>query len=142
MQNVFINGVQPSWASVKVNMLGRTVTGVKALNYSDDQDKENIYGAGNRPIARGEGNFNPEASIELLEFETRAILAALPVGDTLQDIPPFDIVVTFKPKNSPLLRTDIIKNAQFRTNGMSLEQGAAEMSNSHELIISHVEFNV
>jgi len=138
----FINGKQPSWGSIKINFLGRTATGVKSIDYSNSKTKENIYGAGDKPVARGDGNDEPSASMELSEFETRAIMSALPDGDTLQDIPPFDIVVTFKPKNSALLRTDIIRNCEFVSNGISSSQGDTEISHSHELITSHIDYNV
>jgi len=142
MAQPFINGIQPSWGSIKVNMLGRTVSGIKKITYADPQDKENIYGAGNHPIARGEGNFNPTGSMDLLEFEARALMDQLPPGQRLQDIPPFDIVVTFKPKNQDLLRTDIIRNAQFKSNGIDVGNGTTEIMHTHELIISHINYNV
>tara|TARA_R110002111_G_scaffold103084_1_gene159690 strand:- start:452 stop:880 length:429 start_codon:yes stop_codon:yes gene_type:complete len=142
MAQPFINGVQPSWGSIKVNLLGRTVSGIKKINYSDPQNKEHIRGAGNHPIGRGDGDFDPTAGLEFIEFETRALMDALDEGERLQDIPPFDIVVTFKPKNSPLLRTDIIRNAQFLSNGIDTSQGDTELVHNHDLIISHIDWNV
>jgi len=142
MAQPFINGVQPSWGSIKVNMLSRTLTGIKSIDYSDTQSKEHIMGAGNHPVARGDGNFDPQASFELLEFEKRALEASLAPGQRLQDIPPFDIVVTFQPKNQPLLRTDIIRNCQFKSNGIAVTQGDTEISHTHEMITSHIDWNV
>jgi len=142
MAQPFINGVQPSWGSIKVNLLSRTVSGIKKITYADAQAKEHIRGAGNHPIARGDGNVDPTASIDLLEFETRAIMNSLAPGQNLQDIPPFDIVVTFQPKNQQLLRTDIIRNCQFKSNGIDVSQGDTEMMHSHELITSHIDYNV
>ena len=39
------------WNSVKVVMLGRQVEGITALSYKDSKEKENIYGAGEYPVA-------------------------------------------------------------------------------------------
>lgn len=138
----FINGVQPSWGSIKINLLSRTVTGVKNIEYSDPQTKEHIMGAGNHPVGRGNGNYEPTASLELLEFETRGIMSSLPPGERLQDIPPFNIVVTYQPRNQKLLRTDIIRNCQFKSNGVTASQGDTELTHTHEMICSHIDYNV
>ena len=52
------------WNSVKVVMLGRQVEGITALSYKDSKEKDNIYGAGEFPVGRGEGNYKAEASSE------------------------------------------------------------------------------
>ena len=57
------------WNSVKVVMLGRQVEGITALSYKDSKEKDNIYGAGEFPVGRGEGNYKAEASITLLKEE-------------------------------------------------------------------------
>lgn len=65
------------WNSVKVVMLGRQVEGITALSYKDSKEKENIYGAGEFPVGRGEGNYKAEASITLLKEEVNALQLAL-----------------------------------------------------------------
>ena len=65
------------WNSVKVVMLGRQVEGITALSYKDSKEKDNIYGAGEFPVGRGEGNYKAEASITLLKEEVNALQLAL-----------------------------------------------------------------
>ena len=83
------------WNSVKVVMLGRQVEGITALSYKDSKEKENIYGAGEFPVGRGEGNYKAEASITLLKEEVNALQLALGAGKRLTDIEPFDIPVMY-----------------------------------------------
>ena len=40
---------------IHIFMLGRQVEGITALSYKDSKEKENIYGAGEFPVGRGEG---------------------------------------------------------------------------------------
>lgn len=135
-----INGVNHSWASIKINMLGRTVIGVSKITYDDDTVLENNYGAGNMPVSRGVGNYTAKASIELHQAETVAIqAAALQNGiERVQDIPPFDVVVAYVPTGSNQLVTDVIKNCQFKTNGRDVSQGDTLIKHSHELVVSHI----
>lgn len=134
----FINGVQYSWASISMNILGRTVTGVTAISYGDDQNKENIYGAGSQPIARGRGNIEPTASITLMQFEVEGIEDAVIPG-RIQDIPPFDITVQYMDANGDV-RTNIIRNAEFKNNGRDHSQGDTSSETQFELIVSHINW--
>ena len=91
-----INGIQHSWASVRMVLLGRTVTGVVSINYEDSLNLENNYGAGNMPESRGVGNYEAKCSIELFQHEVVGIQQSI-LGSRLHEIDPFDIVVTFLP---------------------------------------------
>lgn len=135
-----INGVNHSWASIKINLLGRTPSGISKITYDDASDLVNNYGAGEMPVSRGKGNYTAKASIELHQAETVAIqAAALAQGITrLQDIPPFDIVVAYVPTGSQTLVTDVIKNCQFLTNGRDVSQGDTLIKHAHDLVISHI----
>ena len=131
-----INGVRHSWASISINMLGRTVTGVAKIDYDDNQNYENIYGAGTMPVHRGKGNYEAKASIELYQYEVVGIQEA--AGGRITDIDPFDIVVVYKPTGSDALVTDIIRNVQIKTNVRSVDQGATHIKVPLELIVSDI----
>ena len=135
-----INGTRHSWASVDLNLLGRTVSGVTAINYGDSQNKENVYGAGKYPVARGKGNYEATAALTLLGFEVDAILRAAGPGKRLTDIAPFDIVVTFLPDGQDALVTHVIRNCEFRDNKREISQGDTSVSVSLELITSHIDW--
>jgi hypothetical protein len=68
-----INGVTPSWANIVVNISGVPVLGITAINYEDKQNTENVYGAGQRPVARGYGRIECSGNITLLRDEIEAL---------------------------------------------------------------------
>jgi hypothetical protein len=140
MSTPFINGKRHSWASIKLNMLGRDVTGFTAISYGDSVEKENLYGAGQMPIARGEGNYEAKASITLYNWEVNAILAALGPGRRLTDIDPFDITVVFMPKGQAGLVTHVIRNCEFVNNDIDVSQGDTSIPVELELLPSHIEW--
>lgn len=137
MAVAFANGVQHSWASVEFFMLGRIVTGISEIKYQDTVAMENNYGAGNMPVSRGIGDYTPEASIKIEKYEAEAIMDAAG-GLRLQDIPPFDIVVAYRSTPNAPIRTDTIKNAQFKTNMRDMKSGDTKIDVAIDLIISHV----
>lgn len=140
MAQPLINGKQHSWASVKINMLGRSITGVKSINYEDTIEKENNYGAGQFPDHRGVGNYSATASITLYQYEVQAIQTAA-LGMRLQQIPMFDIIVSHSNDNGITVETDIIRNVEFKTNVRALNQGDAMSEVSIELITSHIDWH-
>ncbi len=82
---VMINGVVHSWSNLVVNVAGMVVTGITVLNYNDEQQIDDIYGAGQKPIGRGYGRITSSGSITLLREEIESLRAASSTG-RLQDI--------------------------------------------------------
>ncbi|MAX78904.1 MAG: hypothetical protein CL843_01865 [Crocinitomicaceae bacterium] len=136
-----VNGTRHSWASVELNIMGRVVTGVTEISYSDTQTKENIYGAGKYPVARGRGNYEATASITLLSYEVDAIQTAAGEGKRLQDIEPFDIVVTYLKEGQSELVTHYIRDCEFTNNAREMAQGDTSISVSLELTPSHIKWS-
>ena len=101
------------WNSVKVVMLGRQVEGITALSYKDSKEKDNIYGAGEFPVGRGEGNYKAEA---------------------------FDIPVMYEYKG--LVMKDVIRNVEFTDNGVDVKQGDKSIATQFTLLPSHIDWNV
>lgn len=135
-----INGVEPAWANLTINIAGVPAVGITAIDYDDKQTIENIYGMGQSPVGRGYGNIEPTASLSLLMSEVEAIRAASPTG-RLQDIAPFDIVVSYAPVNSTKIITHKIRNCQFTDNPVSHTQAATKTEVNLTLLPSHIEWN-
>ncbi len=135
-----INGVRHAWASISFNWLGRTVTGIAKIDYSDTVKMENQYGAGNMPSHRSVGNYEAKASIDLYQFEVVGMQLST-LGKRIQSIAPFDIIVCFRPEGQDLLVTDIIRNVQFTNNARSLNQGDTMSKVPLELICSHIKWH-
>lgn len=133
-----INGKSYEWADIIINILGVPFAGVTNIEYEDDQEMENIYGAGNRPVSRAYGNFKPTAKVTLLMEELENIQAIAPQG-VLQRIPEFDITVAFV--DAALIpRVHTIKNCRFTKNLRKVNQGDTSIACELDLIISHVKF--
>jgi hypothetical protein len=137
----FINGIRHAWGSVRVNLLGRTVSGITAVSYEEKQEKVNNYGAGVFPVSRGLGKYEASAKITLHSYETDAILKSLGAGKRLVDIAPFDMVVTFMAEGSDLLVTHVVRNCEFTSNKRDLKTGDTVIETEFDLIVSHIEWS-
>lgn len=136
-----INGTRHAWGSIQVMLLGRLVTGISEVMYKDNTTKENHYGAGNNPVSRGRGQYKAEASIKLDKYEVEAIQSAIG-SSRIQDIDPFDIVVTYSPEGQDALKTDIIRNCEFLSNERNTKSGDTTIGVPLPLIVSHIEWSV
>ncbi len=134
-------GKLTGWNSITVNMLGRDIEGITEVDYSDKKEKENAYGAGNMPVGRGsEGNYSAKASISLFVEEEMALQKSLPKGKRLVDITPFDVIVEYE--YDGYMYRDCIHNCEFTGRSVSVKQGDKKIVNKHELIVSHISWNV
>lgn len=140
MATPLINGVQHAFASIKINMLGRTLTGFVAVNYDDNVNIENNYGGGQFPDHQGVGNYEAKATLELYQYEMVALQQAAN-GARVQQIPPFDVNITYLATGSTQTVHDVIKNCRIKTNSRSLSQGDAKSMVTLELLCSHIDWH-
>ncbi len=139
-QPIFVNGVQHAWASLSCNMLGRTLTGITGITYGNDRAMENLYGAGDEPIGRGQGNNTyKDVNLEVYQFEVVALQVAS--GGDITLIPPFDIVVQYKATQDSPLVTDIIRNCQFKNNMREPKQGDTSLKVKLDLICAGIKLH-
>lgn len=143
MADTVINkfGTMKGWNSITVNLMGRDVEGINAIKYNDSMEKENVQGAGPYPIGRSRGNYEAEASLTLYKEEADALKMSLPPGKRLVDVSPFDIVVEYETENGQIYK-DVIRNCEFKGDGVEVSQGDGTMSNEYELLVSHIDWNV
>lgn len=139
-----VNGNEYAWANIEFKVLGQKVTGVKSINYQDEQPVEKVYGAGALPVAYTQGNYEATASIELLIGEVTKLQAIAPEG-RLQNLPNFDVIVTYLPRENanmvvPVV-TDTIRNCRFTTNARDVSQGDTEITVELPMVTSHIEWN-
>lgn len=131
-----INGTMYDWGSITVNIAGVPITGITGVEYSDEQEIEDSWGAGRYPVGRGKGRIKCTAKITLFMQEVIAIQKQA-LNSRLQDIAPFDIVVVYLPDNGQLV-TDVLKNCQFKSNKRTWKEGDMKQEVDLELIISHI----
>ena len=64
-----INGRQYEFADVSLILGGRDVTGLRGIKYKESQEKELLYGKGNKPMSVQKGNIAYEGEITLTQSE-------------------------------------------------------------------------
>lgn len=131
-----INGREYGWGDIVTTIAGVPVTGIRAIKYEEEQEKQNIYGAGRNPVSRGYGRVKTTASITLLAATVMALKSKAPKGQ-LYRIAPFSITVNYQPDNQPLV-THILKNCEFAKNAFDWKEGDMSNEVELELIVSHI----
>ncbi len=134
-----INGMLYSWADIVVAPNGVPITGITGIEYGDEQDVVNKYGAGRHPVGRAKGRITPSGKITLYQEEVEALQRQAPNG-RIQDIAPFDIMVVYIP-DSGIITTDKIRNCQFKANTRKWKEGDTGQEVELELVPSHIEWN-
>ena len=69
-----INGMEYCWADISVLIAGTPVTGITGIEYNDDEEVTDIYGAGRYPVARSKGRITCTGKITLLSTEINALV--------------------------------------------------------------------
>jgi hypothetical protein len=134
-----INGITYSWGDISVLIGGVPVTGITAIEYDDDQEVVNNYGAGRYPVSRSKGRITCTAKITLDVEEIRAIQSNA-LNGRIQDILPFDIVVSYLPVDATKIHVDKIRNCQFKKNSRSWSEGDTRKPVELDLVVSHIEW--
>lgn len=133
-----INGIAYNWGEIVVTIAGVPVTGITAIEYDDDQEVTNNYGAGRYPVSRSKGRITCTAKISLDIEEVRAITQQIP-NRRLQDILPFDIVVSYiKEEDLTKIHHDVIKNCSFKKNSRAWAEGDTRKVVELDLVPSHI----
>lgn len=133
-----INGTAYSWSQIVLNILGTQVAGVTNISYNENQEMQDNFGAGNRPVSRGYGRIQAEATLTLHAEEVEALQAAVSTG-RLQDIPEFDVVVSYLPEGGNIV-SHSLKNCRFKTNGREVGEGDMAIEVELELQVSHINW--
>ncbi len=132
------NGMLTSWADIVVLIGGVPVTGITGVEYDDQQEIANKYGAGRYPVGRAKGRITCTGKIILYQEEVQALSAHSPTG-RLQDLPPFDIIVQYIP-DSGILVTDKIRNIHISGNARKWKEGDTGQEVELPIVPSHIEW--
>lgn len=132
-----INGREYGWSDIIVNIGGVPVTGIRAVKYSEEMEKENIYGAGRTPVSRGYGRIKTDGSITLLSGTVMALRAKARNGQIFR-LAPFNITICYQPDAGPVI-THILKNCEFKKCEIDFKEGDMFKEIELPLIISHIE---
>jgi hypothetical protein len=135
-----INGRTYGWADINVVIGGVPLTDIVGIKYSSAQEKENKYGAGRKPVARGYGRITYSASITLRAGTILALENSAPNGE-LHRIQPFPITVVYQPDAGPLV-TRVLRDAEFMETNFEWEEGDLSKEFELNLIISGIQKKV
>lgn len=136
-----INGLLYSWSDIRVNLLGRALVGISAINYKDGQETKKVMGRGKKRIGRVSGNYDASGSITVEMGEMEALNQSLPIGFSIYDIPPFDVTVAYV-NPEQLLVTHVLKNCTFLEQNRDSSSGEVkEISVVLPLDISEIDWN-
>ena len=104
-----------------VALAGRVVTGLRGVKYSMKQEKELLYGKGNKPMAIQHGNVDYSGEVTITQTEYEALKVACG-GNVLAAN--FDIVVCYGDPSKGLPNiTDTLLNCEITEDNTEWAQG-------------------
>ncbi|GGG28862.1 hypothetical protein GCM10011344_32110 [Dokdonia pacifica] len=132
----FINGQKYNWSTIEVCVLDQVLTGITSVNYNDSLGEESHYEIDGFPVFSKSNAYEAKASITLDQDNVNVILKVLSEDEELQNIPAFDIVVSYL--NNDNIITQVVRNCEFTTNSLLINQ---KNEVALDLICSHIEWN-
>lgn len=140
---MIINGREYQWSDVSLVLGGKDVTGVQSIKYSEEQEKETIYGKGNKPVSVQCGNKSYKGEISVLqsELESLHIAAKAATGSSSIMGLSLDAVVCYgNPAAGDVMITDRIFGIQFTMDEKSLNQGDRNMTVNLPFIALDIQY--
>lgn len=131
------NSREYEWADVSVVAAGRMITGIRGVSYTSSQEKEALYGKGNKPHSIQRGNKTFSGAIRLLQSELEAL--ELAAGGDALDIS-FNIVVAYgNPLKGDVITTDLLVGCEITEIPKGLNQNDKFMEIELPLVMLDVK---
>ena len=138
-----VNGRQYEWGDISFVLGGRMVVGCRKINYKESQDKELLYGKGNRPLSIQKGNIKYDGNVTMLqsEVETLKELARATHGPrgSILDLNLNAVVCYGDPSKGDVMVTDMLYNIQFTEGDKGMGQGDKNMEVSLPFIFTDLK---
>lgn len=135
------NSKEYDWTKISVVVLGRTVAGLRGIEYTAKMAKEALHGAGVNPKAVQSGKREYEGTLTILQSELEALnRAAKEAGYTDCLDLEFDIVVTYAA--SGVVSTDIVRCASITEFPKGMKQGDLYSEHALPFIALRIDTNV
>lgn len=109
------------FADITVYLGKRDVIGLRAIEYKEAQEKEALYGKGNKPVSIQKGNKSYDGKITLTTSELLALEAA--GNGSILDMEVTIIVSYGNPSKGDLVTTDKLIGCQFSEAPKNWKQG-------------------
>lgn len=115
------------YADIKVKLLGAELDGFRGLTYKLSQEKELVYGQGNKAKAIQKGNEKNEGTLMMLKSDFDVLQgAAVSAGyQSLVKVPGklINIVCVYQKKGDPIIQTATMLNVEFTDVEDGMKQG-------------------
>lgn len=134
-----INGRTYDWGMVKTALAGVNTDNCSAIDYGDSQEVEPVYAGGRYPVGYGKGRIESTGSITLLMEDVVALQGSAP-GGRIQDIAPFDIVVSYLHPVLSKVVSDELQGCVFRENRRTWSEGDTSQSVELPLMIGKIKW--
>lgn len=118
------NSKEYEWSNTKVVLGGRTITGIRGIEYKEALEKEYLYAKGNKPVGIQHGNYSYDGKITILQSELIALKeAAKLAGKNLLKLS-FSIVVAYgNVSEGDPIHTDTLLGVEFTDITKAMKQG-------------------
>lgn len=140
MPGTTINGRQYEFADLTVVGAGRDIIGLHGIEYKESQDKELIYGKGNKPVSIQRGNKSYEGTLTVLQSELEG-LAALSESGSILDLDINLSVCYGDPALGTPMTTDLLFGVQFTEMPKGLSQGDKNMEVALPFLCTDIQWN-
>lgn len=138
--NTLINGVNYSYGDISVMLFGTIpLIGIESIEYDEEQEMENNYGAGNFPIGQGFGAFKYSGKMRLYKEQILPFINMAPMKK-IQLIPPFNVKSVYGNSVQAVV-TDTLTNCVFKKNPFAAKQGDKKIVADFELLIGGINWN-
>lgn len=134
-----INGNEYSWGDIVCTIAGVPVVGITGIEYSDEQEVVNNYGAGRYPVSRSKGRITCTGKITLYASEVNALVNKT-LNGRLQDVAPFDVIVSYIPDGGGVVVHDKLRACQFSKNSRSWSEGDTSTTVDLDLTIGYIQW--
>ncbi len=144
---MIINGREYEFADVSLILGGRDVCGLRGISYKEKQEKELLYGKGNKPLSIQKGNIGYEGEMKLTQSELETLILAAKASTGRSSILGLSmnaVVCYGNPLQDPaaVMTTDRLYGIQFTENAKALNQGDKFMEISLPFICTDIQYNV
>ncbi len=136
--NVTFQGVNYVWNNAKIIMFNMPLIGITKFSIKAKQNKTNEYGLGNKPIYRGLGNKEYDASMTVYFDQLVQWVNAVSNGDIL-DIPYFDFPMVLV-GTRVIPQTVIVRAAEFLESPFEVAQGDTKILVDIPLVIGGIDW--
>lgn len=139
-----VNGRQYSYADLSVVIGGRDVVALRGIKYTSKQEKEALYGKGNKPLSIQKGNISYDGELTILqsELETLMLLGkATGKRASVLDLNLSVVVCYGNPTKGEPMIVDKLFGVQFTEEAKELKQGDKNMEITLPFICTDIKYN-